>query len=85
VFVYVTVNSWIRFTTFSIKAIVLSAIFSSYKEDYCPTFPAANMNMTLFKRNSMKTVRHCQQFFNFELPSAAIISRAVKFAYSFYV
>jgi len=41
--------------------------------------------MKLFSTNNMGTVRHCQHFFNFELPSVTVTNRAARFKSLFHV
>lgn len=41
--------------------------------------------MKLFRTNSIDTVRHCQEFFSFELPSVTVMRRSLVFQSSFSV
>jgi len=39
--------------------------------------------MTLFRTNNMDTVRQCQQFLDFDLPSVTVVNRADNFESKF--
>jgi len=42
-------------------------------------FVTSSLFMKLFKTNDMETVRQCQQFFNFEMPSVTFTDSTVQF------
>ena len=43
-------------------------------------FATDRLFMKLFRANSMDTVRQCQQFLNFKLPSVTVTHRAATFS-----
>jgi len=76
------------------KSLKENAYFLLYGLETCPLkkadirsldFLIDRLLIKLFRTNNMNTVRQCQQFFNFNLPSIAVVNRVAKFESQFCV